>query len=119
MKIQMIAALITIASLAGCASTATSDQANAAPAEIKNKINTGEKLTDKELDELAGKTNFTATQLKKAAKKLGYRCSYFVVTGSHIKQKICSTKQQRDVRAEAAKSYVQDISRSNTVPAKL
>lgn len=119
MKVQMIAALITIASLAGCTSTATPEQAKAAPAEIKNKIKTGEQLTNEELNELAGKTDFTATQLKKAAKNLGYRCSYFAVTGSHIKQKICSTQQQRDVRAEAAKSYVRDIASSNTVPAKL
>jgi hypothetical protein len=119
MKSKIMIVLITITLLVGCTSTATLEQADAAPTEIKNKINTGKKLTDKELSELAGKTNFTAAQLKKAAKKLGYRCSYFVVTGSHIKQKICSTQQQRDVRAEAAKSYVQNISRSNTVPAKL
>ena len=114
-----MAALITITALAGCTSSATSEQAKGASTEIKNKINTGEQLTNEELNELAGKTNFTATQLKKAAKNLGYKCTYFAVTGSHIKQKVCSTQQQRDVRAEAAKSYIRDITSSNTVPAKL
>ncbi len=116
---EIIAVLLTIVAVTGCTSTATPEQASAAPTNIKNKIKTGEELTAKELDELAGKTNFTATQLKKAAKNLGYRCSYYAVTGSHIKQKVCSTQEQRDVRAEAAKSYIRDITSSNTVPAKL
>jgi len=106
MKVKIIVALLTIASVAGCTSTTESNQASAAPAEIQNKIDTGENLTDKELNELARKTDFSSAQLKQAARNLGYKCSFHAVTSSHIKKKVCSTQQQRDVRVAAARDYL-------------
>jgi hypothetical protein len=119
MKVNFIVALLTIASLAACTSTTETSQVSGTPAGITNKIDSGEKLTDKDLNELAGKANFSAAQLKAAAKNLGYKCSFFAVTGSHIKKKVCTTQQQRDVRAEAAKAYVRNITSANTAPASL
>ena len=109
MKVKTIVALLTIASLAACTSTTETAQVSGAPAKITNKINAGEKLTDKELNELAKKANFSSAQLKQAAKNLGYRCTFHSVTSSHIKKKVCSTQQQRDVRAEAAKTYLKHV----------
>jgi len=119
MNVIAIVVLLTLTTLAGCASTADLSQANAASSEIKSKLDSGKELTDKEITELAGKANFSATQLKKAAKKLGYKCTYFASTGTHIKKKICSTQQQRDVRAEAAKAYVSHITSANRAPTSL
>jgi hypothetical protein len=116
MKINFIVALLAISSLVSCTSTTETSQLSGAPAEINNKLDAGEKLTDEELKELAGTADFTALQLREAARNLGYRCTFFAVTGTHIKQKYCTTQQQRDVRAAAAKTYVRNIVSANTPP---
>jgi len=113
MKVTILTVFLTLTALAGCGSTAEKNQESAVAVNNQNQTSTTQKLTDKELDELAKNTNFTPAQLKAAAKKLGYKCTFFAVTGSRIKQKLCSTQQQRDVRAEAAKRYIQDFSRSS------
>ena len=116
MKIKTIAVLLTLTAMAGCNSTAEKKQENVAPAVSNIQANVDQRLTDKELDALAKNTNFTPAELKAAAKKLGYKCTFFATTGSRIKQKVCSTKQQRDVRAEAAKHYLRNIQSPNIAP---
>lgn len=113
MKIKIAVTLITIATLAACTSTVTQDQASTVPAEIQNKIKANTPLTDKELKKLVENTKFTTAQLKDAAKSLGYRCTSVVVTGSHMKKKICSTQQQRDVLAEATRAHLANIRYQN------
>jgi len=108
MKMKIIVALIAVASLAGCTSTTKPDQTSAVSVEIRDKMDAGTRLSNKELKELAEKTNFTMAQLKAAAKKLGYKCTYHAKTGTHLKKKVCSTKEQRVVRAAAAKTYMQE-----------
>jgi hypothetical protein len=106
---KFIIGLLTVAALAGCTSTANVEQASAAPAEIMDKVMSGRQLTSDEIKVLGDTTKFTAMQLREAGKSLGFRCSFFKVTGTHIKNKICSTQQQRDVRAAAAKLFANGI----------
>lgn len=118
MKGNTIVVSLVLATLFGCSSTAKMEQASAAPVEISNKIAAGDSLTDKELDKLAATTNFTKTQIAEAAKKLGYKCTIQVRTGSHLKKKFCSTRQTRDVLYEAAKRFVQDVRHGSTYTTK-
>mgnify|MGYP005993276137 CR=1 FL=1 len=113
MKIRIFTLLLTLAALGGCTSTDENNQENTAATNTQNTSTGGNNLTDKELDELASKTNFTPAQLKAAAKSIGYKCSLTVTTGSRLKKKVCSTKQQRDVRAEAAKRLMRTMSKSS------
>ena len=114
MKIKTLTVFVALIALVGCTSTAEKSQT--AAASVESHTNAEQKLTSKELEHLAKNTNFTPAELKAAAKKLGYKCSFFAVTGSRIKQKVCSTKQQRDVRAEAAKHYLRNIQSPNIAP---
>jgi hypothetical protein len=98
--------LLGIASLIGCTSTENSEQANGTPAEFNSKIQKGDTLTSSELAEFARKTNFTGEQLQAAAKKIGYKCTFSAQVGSRLRKKECSTQQQRDVRAEAARAFL-------------
>jgi hypothetical protein len=66
-------------------------------------------LTEKEIHFLEKTTGFTLAQLKEAGKKLGYKRILSPVVVSHIKNKICSTQQQRSMHAGAAKMYTQKI----------
>ncbi|MGB2740240.1 MAG: hypothetical protein WBC60_06745 [Cognaticolwellia sp.] len=118
MKIKIITVFLTITALAGCTSTVDKNQESAASIKSESKTNSAQKLTSKELDELARNTDFTPAELKAAAKKLGYKCSFSASTGSRIKKKVCSTQQQRDVRAEAAKRYMRDLSNSGMTAPK-
>jgi cytochrome c556 len=113
MKIKILSVFIALAVLAGCGSTAQNNQESNATVNSQNPTKASQKLTDAELEELAKKTDFTPEELKAAAKSLGYKCTFYAVTGSRLKHKLCSTQEQRDVLAEAARRYMQDFYRSS------
>ena len=108
----MIGTLLTIASLVGCASTEEPRTATTSSA-VNTQVNSNSPLTDEEIADLVSKTSFSAEQLQEAASSLGYRCITVKKTGSRINKKVCSTKQQRDVREEAAKNYVRLLKRTS------
>jgi bacterioferritin-associated ferredoxin len=74
-----------------------------------------QQATDEEIKEVIQETEFTSKQLTKAVKGLGYRCSMVARTGTRVKKKVCTTKQQREVLAEAAKQYLRDVRRHTPV----
>lgn len=113
MKIKTFTLLLTLAALGGCTSTAENNQESTAAINNQSTSASGNNLTSQELDELASKTNFTPAQLKAAAKSIGYKCTFTSSTGSRLKKKICSTQQQREVRAEAAKRLMRTMSKSS------
>jgi len=101
MKIKIITVFLTLTALAACTSTSENTQESAAS------VNSGSKAN------VAKVPNFNSEGLKWATEKLGYKCSYEAVTGSRLKQKVCSTKQERDELAEAAKRYMRESSTSS------
>jgi hypothetical protein len=115
-KIKLLTVFLAITAIAGCNSTDQSNQESAMKAEGQNQTVATKKLTAEELDDLANNTDFTPAELKAAAKALGYKCTFYAVTGSRIKQKVCSTQEQRDVLAEAARRLMQDFNRSGMAP---
>lgn len=104
MKALLLGVLVTVTSIAGCSST--------------NDVGvSGKQVTAVELDKMAKNTSFTAKQLREAAKDLGYRCDMVAKTGSHMKKKLCSTKQQRDVMEEAARQRIKDMEKTGVTGA--
>lgn len=111
MKMKVLTLFLTLAALAGCTSTAEKNQENTAS--LNSQKAEGQNITTKELEELASKTDFTPAQLKAAAKSIGYKCTFAPSTGTRLKKKVCSTQQQRDVRAEAAKRLMRTMTKSS------
>ena len=108
MKIKIIGTLLTIASLVGCTSTEEPKKASTSQA-VNTQVASGQPLTDEQIADLVSKTSFSAEQLREAAEKLGYRCTSQKATGSRIKKNVCTTKQYRDAKEEAAREYVKLI----------
>jgi len=112
MKLLLVGTLIAAVSFSGCQSTETEQPKN----EVTN--NTAQVIKQEkgeEAEAVVAKTNFTFKELQAAAKELGYRCVMHEVTGTRIKKKICSTKQQRKIRDEANRKFVQDMTQRPAV----
>jgi len=103
MKALILGVLVVI-SMAGCTSSAETEVS-------------GKQMTAAELDKMAKNTSFTAKQLRVAANDLGYRCDMVAKTGSHMKKKLCSTQQQRDVMEEAARQRIKDMEKTGITAA--
>ena len=107
---NVIAGALLLVLLSGCQSTSEEETAQATANE---KVATKD-LTDAELEKIAKNNNVSKAQMKSAAEKLGYSCKLVGKTGSHMKRKICSTKQQREIRAEATKQMLAEMKRKST-----
>jgi len=104
MKALILGALVVVTSIAGCSST-------------NNDESSGKQMTTTELDKIASNSSFTSKQLRDAAKELGYRCDLVAKTGSHMKKKLCSTQQQRDVMEAAARQRIRDMEKTGITAA--
>ncbi len=112
---SVITGTLLLVLLSGCQSTSDNEVAQTtANEEVITK-----QLTDAELEKMAKNTSFTRKQLKAAAETLGYRCEMVARTGSHMKKKLCSTKQQRDIKAQASKQLLADMNRTAITAASL
>ena len=95
MKATIPVALFFSLALTACGSTSN---------EVVNKddnAETSDVMSERALAELAKNYKFSEKELRAAAKKLGYRCSMEKTTGSRLKKKTCTTKEQRDILAKA------------------
>ncbi|MEL6543402.1 MAG: hypothetical protein AAFQ82_02180 [Myxococcota bacterium] len=84
--------------LGACAGSQTSEPAAAAPTEAEAKA-------DKEL-----------VAKREAA---GYRCETVKITGSRIRQRVCSTKATREYNRKKSKEFLQGFGPGNGTPAQL
>lgn len=105
MKIIIALTLLATTLLYGCSSTDDKKTQDSQVIITQNK-ESGTNVSEKEFEELAKNSQFTTKQLRSAANSLGYKCTLYKVTGSRIKKKLCTTKQQREVREEAARELL-------------
>jgi uncharacterized protein YcfL len=105
MKIIIALTLLATTLLFGCSSTDDKKTQDSQVRITQNK-ESGTNVSEKEFEELAKNSQFTTEQLRSAANSLGYKCTLYKVTGSRIKKKLCTTKQQREVREEAARELL-------------
>jgi hypothetical protein len=122
MKYLKVTVLLMAATLIGCQSTNSDEvlvkESNAKVSNSEGNKQTREdkQITDLEIAKLAKKTSFSPKELRIAARELGYRCVMVEKTGTHIKKRVCSTKEQRDIQDEAARQFLKNHQRGGVLP---